>query len=115
MSTEIRTSISEAVNTVEGVTCHPYYTEATAPGSCHLQLDRIEYPNPFGGVAHWRVVVLLVAEDWAASDKYLEETVPLIKAAVDEHLAVTSVTKEQLNISGVGAIPCAVINGHREY
>lgn len=82
MSAAVRQALADAANTVAGIKAHPYYTEGTAPGTAHVQLDRIEYPNPFGGVAHWRVVVLLVAEDYAASEKYLEEKVPLLREAV---------------------------------
>jgi hypothetical protein len=113
MSAAVRQEIAEAASTVAGVTCTPYYVQTTSAGAAYVRLDRIEYPNPFGGVAYWNVVLLL-PQDIAASEKYLEEKVPLIREAIEEHLFVTSVTPQQLQLGSGPTLPCAFINGHRE-
>ena len=78
-----------------------------------VRLDRIEYPNPFGGVARWNVVVAL-PQDMAAAEKFIEDKVPALRAAVGEHMVVTEVLPQRLNITGVGELPCVFINGFRE-
>jgi hypothetical protein len=113
MSLAVRTAIATSASGVEGIECSPYFVQTTAAGMAMVRLDRIEYPNPFGGVCHWNVVVLL-PQDQAEAEKYLEEKVPLIRAAIEEHLVITQVQPQRLEITGVGILPCVFINGHRE-
>jgi len=113
MSALVRKAIADQASTVDGVTCHPYFVQALDSGSAMVRLDRIEYPNPFGGVCHWNVVVML-PKDQAAAEKYIDTTVPLIRAAVESELVVTQVQPQRLEIPGVGVLPCVFINGHRE-
>ena len=108
-----REDIASAASTVEGIKAHPYYVQGTAPGHTYVRLERIEYPNPFGGVARFNVVVVL-PQDLAQAEQFLEAKVPMLREAVAEHLVITSVVPQRLEITGVGIVPCAFINGHRE-
>ena len=109
----IRDVLAAAANTVTGINAHPYVVGATTPGTTYVRLDRIEYPNPFGGVVHWNVVVLL-PQDLASAERFLEEKLPDLKAALDPHMVITSVRPERLDLTGVGVLPAAFINGFRE-
>lgn len=108
----IRDDLADAASTVDGLTGHPYYVQTTNPGTVLVRLDRVEYPNRFGGVAHW-ALVLVGPQDAASAEHYFEEKLPPLREAVGMHLAVTSVTPSLVDF-GAGAIPCAVISGHRE-
>lgn len=108
-----RTDLAAAAASVEGIKAHPFVTGDTEPGTVFVRLERIEYPNPFGGVARWNVVLVL-PQDQADAEKYLGATLPGLLTALEPHLAVTSVVPQQLDITGVGYLPCAFINGHRE-
>lgn len=109
-----REEIAEAVSaSFTGVVCTPYYTQATNPGAAFVRLERIDFPNRFGGVAHWNVVVVL-PQDLAAAEAYLEEIIPGLLPALSPHLVVTSVAPQRMEFPDVGALPCVFINGHRE-
>lgn len=108
-----RSDIESAANSVPGIKAHDYVVGDTDPGTVYPRLDRIEYPNAFGGVAHWNVVLVL-PQDLAGSEQYLEETLPALKAALDPHLVITAVQLQRLQLDGVGTLPVAFINGHRE-
>jgi hypothetical protein len=113
MSKAARTALAEAASTVDGITCHPYFVQSTQPGHATIRLDRTEYPNRFGGVDHWNVVVIL-PQDQASAEKFIEAHVPAIVAAVGREMAVKTVQPQQLKLDGVGILPCVFINGHRE-
>lgn len=108
-----RTELAAAANTVEGITAHTYIVGDTDPGTVYPRLDRIEYPNAFGGVAHWNVVLVL-PQDYAAAEAYVEQKLPALKAAIDPHIVITAVLLQRLQLDGVGTLPVAFINGHRE-
>ena len=109
----VREAIADAASTVPGITATPYFVPSTNPGTAYVRLDHVEYPNRFGGVAFWDLVVIL-PQDYAAAERYVEEKVPAIREAIQEHLAIDRVTPQQLQISGVGTLPAVFINGHRE-
>lgn len=113
MSAEVRAALADAASTVGGLTGHPYFVQVTEPGNVLIRLERIEYPNPFGGVAHWNAVLVL-PQDSAEAEKYIESHVPGLLDALKPHLSVTSVVPQRLDITGVGVIPVVFVNGHRE-
>ncbi len=113
MSAEVRQEIATALSSVDGITAHPYFVQATEPGTALVRLDRVEYPNPFGGVAHWNIVVLL-PQDLEAAEKYVEDKVPAIRVAIESLIFVTQVRPQRLDLPGVGVVPCVFITGHRE-
>lgn len=108
-----RAEIAAAAGSVEGITGHEYVVGATDPGTVYPRLDRIEYPNAFGGVAHWSVVLVL-PQDLAQAERYVEDKLPALKEALDPHIVITAVLLQRLQLDGVGVLPVAFINGHRE-
>ena len=112
MSATVRAKLAAAASTVDGVTGQPYFVQTSAPGVALVRLDRIEYPNRFGGVAYWSVVLTL-PQDFNAGEHYFEDVVPKLRDALAPHLAVETI-RPQLIDFGAGTLPCAVITGHRE-
>lgn len=112
-ATAIRQAIATAANTVAGISCQPYFVQTLEPGAAMVRLERVEYPNPFGGICHWNVIVLL-PQDQAAAEQYVDDKVPAVRDAVGQHLVVTQVQPQRLDVPGVGILPCVFINGHRE-
>lgn len=108
-----RTELATAASAVEGITAHEYMVGDTDPGTVYPRLDRIEYPNAFGGVAHWNVVLVL-PQGYADAEKYVEHKLPALKAALEPHLVITAVLLQRLQLDGIGTLPVAFINGHRE-
>lgn len=113
MSAAVRNALAAAANTVVGISCQPYFVQSTESGVAMVRLDRIEYPNPFGGVCHWNVIVLL-PQDQEAAEKYIDAKIPAVRDALAEQLVITQVQPQRLDIPGVGVLPCVFINGHRE-
>lgn len=112
MSEAVRAELAAAANTVEGVDVAPYYRQSTKPLTGAVQLDRIEYPNRFGGIAYWEVLVLLPS-DVAAAQKQAETLIPALYAALRPHLAVDRATFGQTQL-GTTASNVVLIAGHRE-
>lgn len=112
MSAEVRQAIASAASTVDGADVAPYHRQLTRPGDGVVRKDRVEYPNPFGGVATWQVLVM-VPDDLAAAQRYLDDQVPALVAAVQQELAVTSVTPG-VYPAGTKSVPVVAIEGHRE-
>lgn len=108
-----REDLEAAAHTVPGIKAHAYVVGDTEPGTVYPRLDRIEYPNAFGGIAHWSVVLVL-PQDYAEAEQYVEEVLPDLKAALDPHLVITAVLLQRLQLDGIGTLPVAFINGHRE-
>lgn len=112
MSARVREAISAAANTVAGVNVTPYFRQVTKPGQGMVRRDRTDYPNPFGGLVTWQVFVLL-PQDIAQAEKWLDENGSVLRAAVAEELIVRSMTPQQLALDS-GAVPVVVIEGQRE-
>lgn len=108
-----REDIAAAASTVAGIHGHPYVVGDTAPGTLYPRIERIEYPNPFGGVLFLNIVLVL-PQDLAEAEQYLEQMLPNLKAALEPHLVITTVQPQRLQLDGVGTLPVAFINGHRE-
>ncbi len=108
-----RSELVAAVRPLPGITGHEYVVGDTTPGTLYPRLDRIEYPNPFGGIAHWNVVLVL-PQDLAEAERYVEDNLPAVKAALDPHIVITAVVLQRLQLDGIGILPVAFINGHRE-
>ncbi|MGW5402634.1 hypothetical protein, partial [Streptomyces sp. NPDC003952] len=108
----VREELAAAANTVAGVNVQPYYVQGGKALSGNVTLTRVEYPNPFGGIAYWEVIVVL-AQDIPTAQKQAEDLLPRLYDAFDGVLAVDSAsfgTTSQDNRSGQ---PCLVIARHR--
>lgn len=112
MSAAIRQAIASAVNTVEGINCTPYFRQTTKTGDAMVRLDRKRRDDSgFGYIATWQVVVIL-PQDIATAEKYLDEKVDALVSALSEEVVVTTVTPQQLALD-TGAVPCVFIEGNR--
>ncbi|MGC4940948.1 hypothetical protein [Kribbella sp. DT2] len=112
MSEAVRTELADAVSAIDGISIAPYFRQATKAGSGFVRLDRIEYPNTFGGEAYWQVYIVLPA-DIATAEKRADELTPLLYNALADHLVVTSIQPQSLALDS-GALPVLTVTGHRE-
>lgn len=108
-----RELIANAASTVQGIDCRPYFVQSSTPGTAMVRLNRVEYPNPFGGIAYWDVVVVL-PQDMADAEKYLEGVLEPLVTAVAEELVVKQVQPQRMDFPGAGVLPVVIITGHRE-
>lgn len=113
MSSAVRQAIADAANTAAGVTVTPYFRALTQPGDGAVRYDHTDYPNAFGGLVTWQVVVAL-PQDQRAAEQWLDQNGHALRVAVSEELIVRSMTAFQINLPDAGAIPAVVIEGQRE-
>lgn len=112
MSAEVRNAISAAASSVSGVNCTPYFRQSTKTGDAMVRFDRMNRDDSgFGFMVVWQVVLML-PQDVAAAEKYLEEKTPALIAALSEELVITSVTPQQLALD-TGYVPCVFFEGNR--
>lgn len=112
MSANVRQAIADAANTVEGIHVHPYYRQGGKAGNGNIQISHVNFPNPFGGIVTWDVVILLPV-DIESAQKRADELLPLLWPALSQALAVDDIsfgTTSQDNRSGQ---PCLIATGHR--
>lgn len=110
-ATDVRKSIADAANTVEGVSVQPYFVQATRPGTGAVARGRTEYPDRFGGVVYWQVSLRL-SQDVVTAEKWMDQNLPDLVEAIGEELIVTSATPVDIAFDG-GTVPGIVIEGHR--
>lgn len=108
-----RSELAAALSTVPDISGNEYVVGTLSPGTAYPRLDRIEYPNPFGGVAFWNVVVVL-PQSLPDAERYVEAKLPALYEALGPHLVITAARMERLSIPNTGEIPALFINGHRE-
>ena len=108
-----RTDLAAAASTVEGLTASPYFTGDVEKGTVYVRLERVDYPSHVEAVAFWNVVLML-PQDLAEAEQFLEAKLPALREALAEHMAVTSARPQRLEIPGVGVLPGVFVNGHRE-
>lgn len=113
MSAEVRELLAAAASEVEGITCSPTYVPPTSLGMACVRLDRVEYPDKFGSVVHWNVVVGL-GQDQAAAETYFEAKVLAVVAALAPHMAVRSAVPQLTRLTDGTTVLTAYINGFRE-
>jgi hypothetical protein len=112
MSAADRDLIATVASTVEGVNVAAYFRQTTKPGDGMVRLDRM-FPDSsgVGFMNTWQVVVML-PQDLASAERFLESIIPGLLAALDPVLALTSVTPGQLSLD-TGLVPCVFIEGAR--
>ena len=113
----VRDDLAAAANAVDGVNVTPYFRATTQAGEGMVRLDNVAYPNRLGGVVTWQVVVML-PQDIGQAERFAEDRLPALVAAVQDELEVVSAAPRQLQIP-VGdkksiTLPCLVIEGLRE-
>lgn len=110
---EVRKTLAEAASTVDDISCSPNFVQSTKPGDAMVRLDHIDYPNAFGGVRTWQVVVIL-PQDYAAAEKFLDTKLPDLLTALAPVLQIQKVTPAQLSLIDAGIVPVVFIEGLRE-
>lgn len=90
MSELVRQEISSAVNTVDGISCTPYHRQSAAAGDASVRFASTNYPDKFGGIVTWEVVVGL-PQDVATAEKFIDSKSPAIRAALAEVITVRRV------------------------
>lgn len=89
MSAAVRHEIAEAVQAA-GLTCTPYFRQTTTAGTACVRRGETTYPNRFGGIVTWEVVISL-AQDVAAAEKFIDEKSPAIRTALADVFTVRRV------------------------
>lgn len=113
MSAAVRQALATAASTVNGVFCTPYFVPGIEPGHGYVQLDRIEFPDAFGGVAHWQLFVVL-PHDQAQAETWADTNRAALVNALRPHLVVTRFAVARLELDDLGFLPVVVLTGHRE-
>lgn len=113
MSLAVRQALATAATAVADVDCDPHFIQSTRPGSAMVRLDRIEYPNAFGGICHWNVIVML-PQDQAQAEQWIDNHKTALREAIAEELVITSIQPQRLETKTAGVLLCVFINGHRE-
>lgn len=109
-----REAIAAAITTaIPGVKVTAYGDQFGKIGSGYVELMRTEYPNKFGGEDYWEVLVL-VPQDTAAAQKWMDEHRAAYVAAVSPAMVVTQVRPETVPQNDSQAVKVMVIAGHRE-
>lgn len=113
MSAAVRALLSEAANTVDGVSVAPYWRQATRPGSGAVHKTGVTYEAGHFGLVRWQVLVVMPA-DVESAQRYLDGQVVSVIAALSEHMTVVSMTPIQQEVSPGKWLPVASIEGTRE-
>ena len=116
MSAEtVRQEIADAVSTIDGITCFPYYKDGKH-GTAYVEFLRTEYPpihGVLGGEDYWGVVVIL-PDDLAAAQRFIDtHRGPLFQTLSRNVLIVTQTRPEIIAIPDNPSIKTMVIEGHR--
>lgn len=108
-----RADIAAAANTVEGVLVTEYYQQTTTTGAGMVRLAGTDYPDKFGGIDTWQVIVFL-PQDLTQAEKWAETNQKLLVAALADEMTVRRAQPQQLALDGAGLLPVLVIEGTRE-
>lgn len=109
----VRDDLATAASTVEGITVVPYYVQAPPVGTGFVHYLRTAYPNKFGGVDTWQVVIA-VPPDLGTAEKWIEENRGALVAALYPELIVRTATPTDLILDDGGSLRALVIQGDRE-
>lgn len=113
MSAESREAIAAAMSAVDGVNCTPYFRQSLKPGDACVRFGTsVRAQNGFGFVNTWEVWLAL-HQDIATGEKWLDDHLPSLLAALDPELVVTSVTPAELLLGGTSTNG-VIIAGARE-
>jgi hypothetical protein len=112
MSLQVRQEIAAAADTVAAVSCTPRWRQSTKPGAATVRRDRTEYPNRFGGIVTWQVVVTL-PQDQVGAEKWMDDNLADLVAALGDVLAVRSAFPAEIAVDA-GTVPVLIVEGQRE-
>lgn len=111
-TTADRTAIAAAASTVAGVTCATGYKQLTKPGDASLRLAAlVRSTDGFAFIATWQVMVM-VSQDVAAAEKWLDGKADALVDALAAELVVTRIEPVEL-VLDTGRVPAVLIEGTR--
>lgn len=92
----------------------PYYNQTTVPGSGWVSLQRSEADDTgFGFMDRWAVTIVL-PQDLAAAERWIEQMRDTLVANLKPVLIVTALVPATLTLGG-GSVPALVIEGTRPH
>ena len=102
-----------AAATIDGLTnVTPYYRQTLTARQGFVRLvSRVRGDNGFGWIDTWQIWLAL-EQDVVKTEKWLEQHLSDLMAAVDQELVVTSAAPMELGLSTV--VPGLIIAGTRE-
>lgn len=104
----VRVDLAEAASALEGVVVYPYFRQTTAPGSGFVRVESIDRDDSgFGFMVTWQVAVVL-PQDLANADRWVEERVVDLIAALEPEGAVMGAQPVQLNLDGP-TVPALIV------
>lgn len=95
MTDAARTAIATAASTVAGINVSPYYRQISGTGEGMVRMDRTTYPDPFGGIVTWQVLIV-VPQDVVAAERWLEAHQDELVDALSPEMTVRTVTPKEL-------------------
>lgn len=108
-----RDEIAAAANTVAAVSAKPFYRQTTKPGDAWVRRDRTDYPDRFGGLVTWQLLVVM-PQNLADAERWIESNqLPLVDALRDA-LAIRSARTAELVADAGAPVPVLIIEGQRE-
>lgn len=107
-----RDEIAAAANTVAAISVRPHYRQSTKPGEGWVRLDHTDYPDKFGGLVTWQVLVIL-PQTIGDAEKWIETNQKPLVTALRDALIVRSARPAELAIDS-GTVPVLLIEGQRE-
>lgn len=113
MSAAVRQALATAANTVDGVDVSAYFKQNARPGAGSVRFGLETYPNPFGGLITWQVLVNL-PQDLAEAEEWIDGHRAALVAALQPELIVQRVLTQQLVLAKDRTQPVLVVEGIRE-
>jgi hypothetical protein len=110
---DARAALAYAASKVAGVTVQPYYGDVTKPGFGYVERARTDYPNRFGGVVTWTVVVVLPG-DIADAEQWVDANQLALVEALASEMTVAAARYERLALDNGTTLPALFIDGTRE-
>ena len=108
-----REEIAAAASTVDGVECTPFYRGAGEVGAGYVEWSRSEWPNRFGAVDFWSVVIVVPSEPDAA-EHWVEDHRQALYDGISEALIVTTISPSLVPITDGPSLKAVTVAGHRE-
>lgn len=109
----VREDLAAAASTVDGITVLPFYVQAPPVGSGFVHYLRTNYPNKFGGIDTWQIVVA-VPPNLAEGQNWIEANRQELVDALKDELIVRTATPTELILDGGSSLRALVIEGDRE-
>lgn len=108
-----RSDLATAANTVDGVNVTEFWRQTAHPGQGWVRLDRTDYPDIFGGIDTWQVLIVVSTND-AVAEQWIEANIPDLLGALRHQMIVRQTSLRSYPTPEKQVIPVLVIEGTRE-